>query len=48
MTEIKASDLQGSDELYLHREIIVDKGQKSVRIDKFLLHDAIDNNVDIS
>lgn len=37
MTEIKASDLQGSDELYLHRKILVDKGQKSVRIDKFLL-----------
>ena len=37
MAEIKASDLQTSDELYLHREIIVDKGQKSIRIDKFLL-----------
>ncbi len=37
MVAIKSSDLQGSDELYLHRTIIVDKGQKPVRIDKFLL-----------
>ena len=42
MGSIKASDLDTSDELYLHRTILVDKGQKAVRIDKYLM-DRLDD-----
>ena len=37
MTSIKISDLQGGEDRHLHREITVDKGQKPVRLDKFLM-----------
>lgn len=37
MPVIKASDTQPSDEMFLHRTIVVDKGQKQVRIDKYLM-----------
>ena len=38
MTSIKQSDLeQTDDDLYVHQEIIVDKGQAPLRIDKFLM-----------
>ena len=42
MTAIKFSDLERQDELYLHEQFVVDKGQGSVRIDKFLI-DKLDN-----
>ena len=38
MTSIRVSDLEGGDEdLYVHQEILVSKGQSPERIDKFLM-----------
>ncbi|MBP7644250.1 MAG: RluA family pseudouridine synthase [Saprospiraceae bacterium] len=38
MTSIRVSDLEGGDEdLFVHQEITVDKGQSPTRIDKFLM-----------
>lgn len=37
MTAIKASDLEGSDELFVHQTIVCDPNQSSIRIDKFLI-----------
>ena len=35
MTSIKISDLERQDDLYIHEQIVVDKGQRPLRIDKF-------------
>ena len=37
MTSIKISDLERQDDLYIHEQIVVDKGQRPLRIDKFLM-----------
>ena len=37
MTSIKISDLERQDDLYIHEQIVVDRGQRPLRIDKFLM-----------
>ena len=48
MPAIRQKDLEESDEMFLHRTIITDKGQSPIRIDKFLfdkLEDVYRNRV---